>query len=97
MEQVEATLFDGDMVVASDIAIFLEAPSDDVGSPDASAWHAHATLPLGLVLQPGRQLELVTNDGRSGLVVVEEGPPTIESARALHVFTGVGPLERRSR
>ena len=95
MEQVEATLFDGEMVVASDVALFLEAPSGDPDMADAIAWHAHATLPLGLVLEPGSQLRLETDDGRSGFVVVETQPPDVEGARVLHVFTGVSPLERQ--
>jgi hypothetical protein len=62
-------------------------------SSDGSGWHAHAALPLGLVLEPGEQMRIETTDGRSGRVAILD-TATIEGDRVLHVFTGIGPLMR---
>ena len=91
MEEAEATIFDGDVVIASSITILLDVPDVLAGSSDGSGWQAHAALPLGLVLEPGEQMRIETTDGRSGRVVILD-PPTVEGDRVLHVFTGIGPL-----
>jgi hypothetical protein len=93
MEEVEATLFDGETVVVSGITVLLDFTDAPGGSPDAPGWHAHAALPLGLTIEPGEQMRIETTDGRSGPVAIF-GPPTIEGDRALHVFTGIAPLAR---
>ena len=91
MEEVEATIFDGDRVIVSGIAVLLDFTDAPGGSPDAPGWHAHAQLPLGMVLEPGEEMRIETTDGRSGPVAIF-GPPTIEGDIALHVLTGIGPL-----
>lgn len=93
MEQVEATIFDGDTVIVSGVSALLDVMDTPEASLDAPGWHAHMALPLGMVIQPGEQMRIETADGRSGPVVLV-GPPTIEGDRVLHVFTGVGPLVR---
>jgi len=91
MEEVEATLFDGDTVVVSGVSFLLDFADAPGGSPDAPGWHAHVALPLSVTIEPGEQMRIETTDGRSGPVVLF-GPPTIEGDRVLHQFTGVGPL-----
>jgi hypothetical protein len=91
MEEVEATIFDGETVVVSGVTVLLDFTDAPGGSPDAAGWHAHAALPLGLIIEPAEQMRIETADGRSGPVEVC-GPPTIEGDRALHVFVGIGPL-----
>lgn len=93
MEEVEATLFDGGTVIASGIAVLLDFTDAAGGSPDGPGWHAHARLPLGMVLEPGEEMRIEITDGRSGPVAIL-GPPTIEGDVALHVLTGIGPLAR---
>jgi hypothetical protein len=93
MEEVEATIFDGDKVLVSGIAVLLDELDVTAGLSDGSGWHAHAALPLGQVLEPVKQMRIETADGRSGEVAILD-PPTIEGDRVLHVFTGVGPLMR---
>ena len=93
MEEVEATIFDGDTVLMSSITVLLDVPDVPAGSSDGSGWYAHAALPLGLVLEPGEQMRIETADGRSGRVAILD-PPTVEGDRVLHVFTGIGPLMR---
>lgn len=94
MEEVEATIFDGDTVVLSGVTVLLDFTDVPDGSPDAPGWHAHAALPLGVIIEPAEQMRIETADGRSGPVEIC-GPPTIEGDRALHVFTGLGPLARQ--
>ena len=93
MEEVEATIFDGDTVLMSSILVLLDVLDVPAESSDGSGWHAHAALPLGLVLEPGEQMRIETTDGRSGRVAILD-PPTIEGDRVLHVFIGIGPLMR---
>jgi hypothetical protein len=93
MEEVEATLFDGDTVILSGITVLLDFADAPGGSPEAPGWHAHAALPLGVIVEPGEQMRIETADGRSGPVAIL-GSPTIEGDRALHVFAGIGPLTR---
>jgi len=93
MEEVEATLFDGETVIVPGIAVLLDFADAPGGSPDSPGWHAHAALPLGMTIEPGEQMRIETTDGRSGPVAIL-GPPTIEGDRALHVFIGLGPLVR---
>jgi hypothetical protein len=93
MEEVDATLLDGDKVIVSGIAVLLDLPEAPADSADAAEWHAHAALPLGLTLLPGEPMRLETTDGRSGSIVILD-PPTVEGDRELYVFTGMGPLER---
>ena len=88
MEEVEATLYDGDTVVVSGTTALLDFSE---GSSDGPGWHAHVQLPLSFIIQPAEQMRLVVTDGRSGPVEVC-APPTIEGDRALHVFLGTGPL-----
>lgn len=66
MEDVEATIFDGDTVLMSGIPVLLDVLDVPAGSSDGSGWHAHAALPLGLVLEPGEQMLIETTDVRSG-------------------------------
>jgi hypothetical protein len=42
MEQVEASIFDGDTVMVSNVPILLDVPDVPTGSTDGSGWHAHA-------------------------------------------------------
>lgn len=93
MEEVEATIFDGDTVVVSGAAVLLDVLDAAAGSLDAPGWHAHAALPLGVVVEPCEEMRIETTDGRSGRVAIL-GPPTIEGDRVLHVFTGIGPLTK---
>lgn len=93
MEEVEATIFDGDTVIVSGISVLLDVIDAPAGTTDAPGWHAHVALPLGLVLAPSELMRLETTDGRSGPVTILD-PPTIEGDRVLHVFTGIGPLVR---
>lgn len=91
MEEVEATIYDGELVIAAGIPLLLDFKDVPADSADGSGWHAHAALPLGLVIEPGEPMRIVTTDGRSGTASVL-APPTIEGDRVLHVFTGIGPL-----
>ena len=93
MEEVEATIYDGDNVMISGITMLLDAKDAPGGTTDGPGWHAHAALPLSLILEPREQMRIETADGRSGAVILD-GPPTLEGDRALHVFTGTGPLKR---
>jgi hypothetical protein len=88
MEEVEATIYDGDRVVMPGTSILLDVPE---GSTEASGWHAHASLPLSTVIAPGERMRIETTDGRSGTVdLIDE--PVIEGDRVVYVFTGTGPL-----
>ncbi len=91
MEEVQATLSDGAETLVSDFPALLDFGDAPGGSPDSAGWHAHATLPLGVILEPGEQMRIETADGRSGPVVMFDGP-TFEGDQALYVFTGIGPL-----
>ena len=96
MEEVEATIFDGDTVVVSSVPILLDmpdVPDAPAGASDGSGWQVHVALPLGLVLEPGVPMRIETADGRSGRAVIAE-PPAVEGDRVLHVFTGIGPFVR---
>jgi hypothetical protein len=93
MEEVEATIFDGDTVVVSGVSVLLDVLDAPVGSTDGSGWHAHVALPLSMVLEPGEQMRIETTDGRSGAVAILD-PPSTEGDRAVYVFTGTGPLTR---
>jgi hypothetical protein len=92
MEEVEATLYDGETVVISGITVLIDAKDSTDGSTATKGWHAHAALPLSTVVQPQDQLRIVTADGRSGNIEEIE-PSTVEGDRVLHVFTGLGPLK----
>jgi hypothetical protein len=92
MEEVEATLYDGDVVITSGVSVLIDARDAKDGSTGTKGWHAHAALSLGTVVQPKDQLRLVTADGRSG-DIEEIEPSTVEGDRVLHVFTGIGPLK----
>jgi hypothetical protein len=87
MEEVDATILDGDTVLISGVAVLLDMPD----APEGSAWHAHAALPVGLLLESHEQMRLETTDGRSGVIEIFE-TPTIEGDRILYVFEGIGPL-----
>ena len=93
MEEVEGSIFNGDIEVASGVTVLLDVLDAEGGTTGSTGWHAHVALPLSAVVQPGEQMRLVTADGRSGAVELLERP-TLEGDRALHVFTGVGPLQR---
>lgn len=95
MEEVEATIFNGDVEVATGVTALLDVLDSVDGTTQGTGWHAHVALPLNDVVQPGQTMRLETADGRSGEVEMLE-LPTLEGDRALHVFTGVGPLERRA-
>jgi hypothetical protein len=89
MEEVDATILDGDTVLISGVAVLLDMPD----TPEDSSWHAHAALPVGLLLEPHEQMRLQTTDGRSGVIEIFE-TPTVEGDRILYVFEGIGPLTR---
>jgi hypothetical protein len=93
MEEVEASILDGDVVIASGVPVLIDALLLPGGSTDPQAWHAHAHLSLGVVVPPAQELELRVTDGRSAPVMLQ-GPPTIEGGEALYVFTGLGPLAK---
>lgn len=93
MEEVEATLYDGDTVIISGVAVLIDARDAKDGSTATKGWHAHAALPLSTVVQPQDQLRIVTADGRAGNIEEIE-PSTVEGDRILHVFTGLGPLKK---
>ena len=93
MEEVEASLYDGDAVLISGVSVLLDAGETKSGLTDGKGWHAHASLPLSLVIEPVEELRLVLADGREACVEETE-PSTVEGDRILHVFTGCGPLER---
>jgi len=92
MEEVEGTIYDGDTVMVSGVALLLDTVDVPGGSIEAPGWHAHAALPLGLVLEPCEEMRIETVDGRSGMVELQESP-TVEGDRVLHVFKGIGPLK----
>jgi hypothetical protein len=94
MEEVEGSIFDGDVVVA-DTTVLLDVVNVGAGSTDGTGWLAHVALPLGVVLEPGQQMRFETADGRSGPVALLDAPKT-EGDRVLHVLTGLGPLVRSS-
>jgi len=91
MEEVEATILDGDTEVVPDVAISLDSLAVADSPPDYSGWHAHVLMPLSYVLAPGKELRVRLADGRSGPVMVS-GPPVIEGGQALYVLDGIGPL-----
>ena len=93
MEEVEGSIFDGGTVVVAGTTVLLDVLDTVAGSSDGIGWHAHVALPLGMVLEPGRQMRLETADGRSGSVALLEAPKT-EGDRVLYVLTGLGPLAR---
>lgn len=93
MQEVEATLFDGDTVLVSGVSVLLDVLDAPSGTTEAAGWHAHAALPLGLVLEPCELMRIETADGRSGPVALLD-PPIVQGDRVLHVFTGTGPLAR---
>lgn len=88
MQEVEATIYDGDRVVLPGTSLLLDVPA---GSSDEAGWHAHASLPLNVVIEPGEQLRIETADGRSGPVELCDDP-VMEGDRVLYVFKGTGPL-----
>jgi hypothetical protein len=92
MEEVEGSIFDGDEVVA-DTTVLLDVVDTVAGPTNGTGWHAHVALPLGVVLEPGRQMRLETADGRSGPVALLDAPET-EGDRVLYVLTGLEPLAR---
>lgn len=85
MDEVEGTIFDGDTAIVEGTTVLLDGPTDGAG------WHAHVSLPLDMLLEPGEEMRLVIADGRSGPVEVSDAP-TVEGDRVLHVLTGLGPL-----
>ena len=93
MEEVEATILDGDTVIVSGITVLLDVLDAPAGSLDAPGWHAHAALPLGVVIEPCEAMRIETADGRSGPVALL-GPPEVQGDRVLHEFTGIGPLAK---
>jgi len=93
MEELEGSIFDGKTIVLSGTTVLLDVLDALAGSADGTGWHAHAALPLGVVVEPGQQMRLETADGRSGPVALLDVPKT-EGDRVLHVLTGLGPLVR---
>jgi hypothetical protein len=85
MDEVAGTIFDGDTAVVEGTTVLLDGPTD------AAGWHAHVSLPLDMLLQPGEEMRLVFADGRSGPVEVS-GAQTVEGDRVLHLLTGLGPI-----
>jgi len=77
LEEVEATIFDGDTALMSSIPVLFDVLDVPAGSSDGSGWHAHAALPLGLVLEPGEQMRVETADGRSGRVAILDSPTRV--------------------
>jgi hypothetical protein len=92
MEEVEGSIFAGDVVVA-DTTVLLEVTDAGAGSTDGTGWRAHVALPLGLVMELGQQMRLETVDGRSGPVALLDAPTT-EGDRVTYVLTGLAPLVR---
>jgi hypothetical protein len=92
MEEVEATILDGDRVLVSGVTALLDIGGGPLGPSGEAQWHAHMALPLDFVLEPGEQMRFRTTDGRSGPVAIL-GSPEVEGDRMLFVFTGLGPLE----
>lgn len=91
MEEIEATLYDGDAVIISGIVVLLDTRDVPDGTTGAPGWHAHASLPLGVLVEPQEELRLVAADGRSALVEQCE-EPVVEGDRVLHEFVGLGAL-----
>lgn len=89
MDEVEATLYDGDEVLISDVPVLLDTREGGIGSP---GWHAHVALALGVVVPPEGDLRLVTKDGRTAKIELAQ-PASVEGGRILYVFRGVTPLD----
>jgi len=91
MEEVEGSIFNGDVIIVEGTTVMLDVLDAPQGTTDAPGWHAHVALPLDMIVQPGEEMRLQIADGRSGAIELLQRP-TIEGDRVLHVFTGIGPL-----
>lgn len=89
MDEVEATLYDGDQLIISGVPVLIDTRE---GGLDAPGWHAHVALSLGVVVPPEGQLRIVTADGRSA-DIAEAHKAEVEGDRILYVFEGVTPLD----
>jgi len=88
MEQVTATIRDGDTILVDRVATWIQVGESPSGLRE---WHGHLSLPEGVHLDAGGPFQLETSDGRSGQIIVTN--VNISSDRPTQVtFTGTGPF-----
>ena len=84
MEQVVATIRDGETVLAADVKAVLQITSGEL--------YGCVTLPEGTHIPAGKRCRLTTADGRSVDIMISETHAASHQDVRVH-FEGMGPLE----
>jgi hypothetical protein len=88
MEQVVATISNGDTVLAQDVTAWVQVTSSQSG---LRSWRGSFVQPQGSYVPVGGPYLLKTGDGRSGQILVTR--TSVGSHQATRVeFTGTGPF-----